>query len=129
MNYHIMTPGQGWKLHSHSGSVCEYGHAIPQHSCRFRSITDEEVYALSRVGALKSPITATSNPHISTTASRMEPDLATQKRTRGILRGADTHVFSCWNAEDLGKSEYERSTEPKCITGDGVAWLPSVAYR
>ena len=29
--------------------------------------TDKEVYTLSRIGALKSPITITSNPHVSTT--------------------------------------------------------------
>ena len=28
------------------------------------------------------------------------------------------------SAEDLDKSEYERSTEPKCITGDGCGMAP-----
>ena len=41
--------------------------------------TDEEVFALTRIGVLKSPITGTSNPHILSPASRMEPDLSTRK--------------------------------------------------
>ena len=82
--------------------------------------TDEEVYALSHIGALKSPITITSNPHISTPASWMEPDSSTRKRSqRDSPRCRCPMSSAAGSAEDLGKSEYERSTEPKCITGDG----------
>ena len=41
--------------------------------------TDEEVTALTHIGVLKSPITGTSNPHIPSPTSRMEPDLSTRK--------------------------------------------------
>ena len=87
--------------------------------------TDEEVYALSRVGALKSPITITSNPHVSTPASRMEPDSSTRKRSqRDSLRCRCPMSSATGSAEDLDKSEYERSTEPKRITGDGRGVAP-----
>ena len=82
--------------------------------------TDEEVYTLSCIGALKSPITVTSNPHVSTPASRMEPDSSTRKRSqRDSPRRRCPMSSATGSAEDLGKSEYERLTEPKCITGDG----------
>ena len=54
--------------------------------------TDEEVYALSHVGALKSPITITSNPHVSTPASRMEPDSSTRKHSQ---RDSPRHRCPC----------------------------------
>ena len=41
--------------------------------------TDEEVITLTHIGVLKSPITGTSNPHIPSPASRMEPDSSTRK--------------------------------------------------
>ena len=87
--------------------------------------TDEEVYALSHIGALKSPITVTSNPHISTPASRVEPNLSTRKHSQRDSRRRRRPVSSAaGSAEDLGKSEYERSTQPKCITGDGCGMAP-----
>ena len=41
--------------------------------------TDKEVSALTHIGVLQSPITSTSNPHIPSPASRMEPDSSTRK--------------------------------------------------
>ena len=91
--------------------------------------TDKEVYALSRIGALKSPITITSNPHISIPASRMEPDSSTRKCSqRDSLRHRHPVSSAAGSVEDLDKSEYECSTEPKRITGTDMAWLPSMAY-
>ena len=81
--------------------------------------TDEEVYAISHVGALKSPITITSNPHVPTPASKMEPDSSTKKRSqRDSPRHRCPMSSAAGSAEDLGESEYECSTEPKCIAGD-----------
>ena len=87
--------------------------------------TDKEVYTLSRIGALKSPITITSNPHISTPASRMEPDSSTRKRIqRDSPRCRHPMSSAAGSAEDLDKLEYECSTEPKCITGDRCGMAP-----
>ena len=82
--------------------------------------TDGEVYALRHIGALKSPITVTSNPHASTPASRVEPDSSTRKCSRrDSLRHRRPVSSAAGSAEDLGKLEYECSTDPKRITGDG----------
>ena len=70
--------------------------------------TDKEVYTLSRIGALKSPITITSNPLVSMPASSMEPDSSTRKRSqRDSLRCRCPMSSAAGSAEDLGKLEYE----------------------
>ena len=84
--------------------------------------TNEEVYALSRIGALKSPISGTSNPHIPTPTSRMEPDSSVRKQGhRDSPRRRRPVSSATGSLEDLGKSEYERAAEPKRITGDGCS--------
>ena len=86
--------------------------------------TDGEVYALRCIGAVKSPIAITSNPHASAPASWMEPHSSTRKRSqRDSPRHRHPVSLAAGSAEDLGKSEYEHSTVPKHTTGDrcGVA--------
>ena len=64
----------------HRGSICEHGHAIPRCSWDLDLFTDMEVFSLSRIGVVKSPISGTSYPHAPSHASRVEPDLSTRKR-------------------------------------------------
>ena len=70
--------------------------------------TDEEVTTLTHVRVLKSPITGTSNPHIPSPASKMEPDLSTRKRGyRGSPSRRCPVAVAAGSFEDLGKSEHE----------------------
>ena len=70
--------------------------------------TNEEVITLTHLGVLKSPITGTSNPHVPSPASRMEPDSSTRKRG---YRGSPSHrhpvTAAAGSCKDLGKSEHE----------------------
>ena len=70
--------------------------------------TDEEVATLTHLGVLKSPISGTSNPHVSSPASRVEPGSSTRKRGYG---GSPSHRHpvsaAAGSCEDLGKLEHE----------------------
>ena len=70
--------------------------------------TDVEVTTLTQLGVLKSPSTGTSNPHIPSPASKMEPDSSIRKQGYG---GSPSHRCPVSTAagsfEDLGKSEHE----------------------
>ena len=75
---------------------------------------DEEVITLTHVGVLKSPITGTSNPHIPSPASRLEPDLSTRKQGyRDSLSCRHPVAMAPGSCEDLGKSEHEREAACK----------------
>ena len=71
--------------------------------------TDVEVTTLTQLGVLKSPIITTSNPHIPSPASRMEPDSSTRKQGYGgSLSCRHPVTMAAGSCEDLGKSEHER---------------------
>ena len=76
--------------------------------------TDEEVTTLTHLGVLKSPITSTSNPHIPSPVSKMEPDLSTRKQGYGGSPSCRHPVAAATGSfEDLGKSEHEREVAHK----------------
>ena len=82
--------------------------------------TDEEVFTLTHIGVLKSPITGTSNPHVPSPASRMEPDSSTRKRGyRDPLSCRCPVSVATGSCEDLGKLQHKCVASRKCITGDG----------
>ena len=81
--------------------------------------TNEEVYALARIGSLKSPITGAPNVDVPTPTSRMEPDPSTRKQIhQDSLRHRHPVYSAAGSLEDLDKSEYEHAAEFNRITRD-----------
>ena len=71
--------------------------------------TDIEVTTLTQLGVLKSPSTGTTNPHIPSPASKMEPDSSIRKRGYGGSPSCRHPVSTAAGSfEDLGKLEHER---------------------
>ena len=70
--------------------------------------TDVEVTTLTQLGVLKSPSTGTSNPHIPSPASKMEPDLSIRKQGyRGSPSCRHPVSAAAGSFEDLGKLEHK----------------------
>ena len=66
--------------------------------------TDEEVFALSCIGVVKSPITGTSDPHTPSCASRVEQDSSTRKQGyKDSLSHRHPVSTTPGSLEDLGK--------------------------